>query len=144
MRLSRSSAVTLRSTYSPILLSVSRSCLATSLDEVLIDLQDLQLGLGDLALGLRGRGDELATLALQPRFLALQRGQTIDLNQVLLPQILYALQFLLDQRDFLVLGVLLRLQAGDLLVELSDTLLQLVLLAEPRLAPQIEQLALAC
>ena len=45
--------------------------------------------------------------------------------------------------DLLVFGVLLRREAGDLLLQLLDALLQLILLAEPGLAAQIEQLALA-
>ena len=45
--------------------------------------------------------------------------------------------------DLLGLGVLLRDQPGDLLLQLLDALLQLIFLPEPRRAPQIEQLALA-
>ena len=41
------------------------------------------------------------------------------------------------------LGVLLGGEPGDLLLQLLDALLQLILLAEPRRAPQFEQLALA-
>ena len=58
-------------------------------------------------------------------------------------EIAHALEFLVDQRHLLGLGVLLRGQAGDLLVQLFDTLLQLVFLSEPGLAPQLEQFALA-
>ena len=46
--------------------------------QLLVDLDDLQLDLGDLALRLGGRGDELAALALEPRRLALERGDARD------------------------------------------------------------------
>ncbi len=75
-------------------------------DHVLVDLDDLQLGLGDLALGLRARGDELRALAVEPGGVALQRGQPRHLHQVLVVELANADQFLLDQRDFLVLGLL--------------------------------------
>ena len=88
-------------------------------------------------------GDELAALAFQPRLVAFERGEAIELNQVLLPQIAHAREFLLDQRGFLGLGVLLRGKPRDLLLQLADPLLQLIFLAEPRPAAQIEQLALA-
>ena len=64
--------------------------------ELVVDLEDLQLDLGDLALGLGGFGDELAAFAPQTRLLALKRGETVELDQVLGPQFAYALQFLLD------------------------------------------------
>ena len=50
---------------------------------------------------------------------------------------------MLDQRDFLVLGVLLRGQPNDLLLQLGDPLLKLFLLAGAVFPPQVEQLALA-
>ena len=78
MRLSWSSAVTLRSTNSPYLASTSRRSLATSLDEILVDLDDLQLGFGHLALGLGDRGDELAALAFDAGGVALERGEAGD------------------------------------------------------------------
>ena len=71
--------------------------------QILIDLQDLQLDLGDLALGLGGRRDELAALALEPRRLALERGQLGDRHEVLAPEIADALELLADQLDFLLL-----------------------------------------
>ena len=103
----------------------------------------MQLRLGDLALGFRGLGDELAAGALELRFVALERRQPIKLHQILRIKIADAFQFLLDQRDFLVLGVLLRGQADDLLLQLGDALLQLFLLAGAVFPPQVEQLALA-
>jgi hypothetical protein len=50
-------------------------------DHVLVDLDDLQFGLGDLALGLRARGDVLRALAGQAGQVALQRGEARDLDQ---------------------------------------------------------------
>ena len=96
--------------------------------ELLIDLNDLQLGLDNLALRLGGGSDKLAAFALQTRGFAFERRQPVDLHQVLRPQIPHALEFLIDQGNLLGLGVLLRGEAGDLLVQLFDTLLQLVFL----------------
>src|SRR5207248_5312664 len=59
MRRSWSSAVTLRSTNSPILSLVSRRSFGDLADHVLVDLDDLQFGLGDLALGLGSCGGVL-------------------------------------------------------------------------------------
>ena len=52
-------------------------------------------------------------------------------------------QFLLDQGDFLVLGFLLRRQAGDFLVQLSDPFAQLRLLPGPSSDTNLEQLGFA-
>ena len=71
--------------------------------QILIDLDDLQLDLGDLALGLGGLSDELAALAFDLGLVALQRGEPVELDQILLPQLAHALQFLLDQAELLVL-----------------------------------------
>ena len=53
------------------------------------------------------------------------------------------MQLLSDDFHLLGLGCLLGGHARDLLLQLLDPLLQLILLAEPRLAPQFEQLAFA-
>ena len=66
-----------------------------------------------------------------------------SLHQILRPQIAHALEFLIDQRHLLGLGVLLSGQAGNLLIQLFDTLLQLIFLPQPCVAPEVEQLALA-
>ena len=60
--------------------------------ELLIDLQDLQLGFDDLALSLGDGCNELSMLALQARLLAFQGRKSVDLNQVLRPQIADALK----------------------------------------------------
>src|ERR1700723_474917 len=52
-------------------------------------------------------------------------------------------QFLFHQRDFLILGLFLRLQAGDLLVQLRDPLVQLRLLSDPPRGANLEQFGLA-
>src|SRR3984957_5157220 len=52
-------------------------------------------------------------------------------------------QLLFHQRDFHVLGLLLRLQAGDLLVQLRDPLAQLRLLSDPPRGADVEQFRLA-
>ena len=112
-------------------------------DHVLVDLDDLQLGLGDLAPRLRPRGDVLRALARQPGKVALQHRQARDLDQALLVELADADQFLLDQRDFLVLGLLLRGEAGDLFVELRDALAQLRFLSGAPKHPDFEQLGFA-
>ena len=111
--------------------------------QFLVDLQHLQLVLGNLAARLCDRGDQLSALALKPRRLALERGQAVDLDQILLEQFAHAGQFALDQRDLLGLGGLLRGEAADLFLQLGDALAQLRFLPEPGGAAQIEQLALA-
>ena len=112
-------------------------------DHVLVDLDDLQFGLGDLALGLGPRGDVLRALAVEPRGVALQRGQPRYLHQVLVVELADAGQLLFHQRDFLVLGSLLRGEPVDLLVQLRDALVQLRLLPDPAVDADVEQLALA-
>jgi hypothetical protein len=104
-----SSAVTLRSISSPILSLVSRRSLETSAHHVLVDLDDLQLRLGDLALGLAratlciARGSPLRRAES-----TFERGQARQLHQMLVVEITDADEFLLHQRDFPVLGFLLR------------------------------------
>src|SRR5207244_683377 len=101
---------------------------------------DLKLGLGDLALGLRPRGDVLRALAVEAGTVALERGQARDLHQVLVVEIADTDELLLYQRDFLVLGSLLRGETLDLLVELLDALAKLRLLAGAAVDADVEQL----
>ena len=112
--------------------------------EQLIDLEDLQLGLDDLALRLGGGGDELAALALKPRLLAFEVGKPVHLDEVLFPKLADAVELLVDEPHFLGFGVLLGDKSGDLLLQLLDALRKLILLADPGGMPQLEQLALAC
>ena len=77
MRLSWSSAATLRSTSSAILPRISAQLLADLGAQILVDLQDLQLGFGDLALGLGDRGYERPALPFEPRRIALERGHAL-------------------------------------------------------------------
>ena len=110
--------------------------------ELLVDLKDLQLDLGDPALGFRGIGDQRAAFALDLGLIALERRQPIELDQVLLPKVAHAGELLVDEAELLGLGVLLRDEPGNLLLQLLDALLQLIFLPEPGVAPQFEQLAL--
>jgi hypothetical protein len=55
--------------------------------EVLVDLDNLQLGLGDLAFDLSSRGNELATLALEPGLLALELGEPGEVDEVALVEL---------------------------------------------------------
>ena len=77
------------------------------------------------------------------RLLALERGEPVERNQVLLQQVAHAGELLVDESELLILGVLLRGEPGDLLLQLLDALRELILLAEPRGATQFKQLALA-
>src|SRR5205814_6529719 len=88
--------------------------------QVLIDLDDLQLGLGDLALDLGRRGDQLAAFALEPRLLALERREPGELNQILRPKLLDARELASDQAELLILSALLCGEAPRLLLELLD------------------------
>ncbi len=112
-------------------------------DHVLIDLDDLQFGFGDLALGLGARSNVLRPLAGQSCGVALERGQPRHLHQMLVVEIANSDQFLLHQRDLLVFGFLLRGKAGDLLVKLGNALAQLRLLPDPAIDANVEQLGLA-
>ncbi len=49
---------------------------------LLVDLQDLQLDFGILALGLRDRRDELTALTDEARMIALQRRNTVELDEL--------------------------------------------------------------
>ena len=111
--------------------------------QIAVDLDDLQFGFGDLAGGLGGLRDQLPRFALQPRRRALELGQLGERDKLLLPQIVDAVLFAVDQLGFLFLGIALRLEAADLFLELLDPLAKLRLLADARVAAQLEQLALA-
>src|SRR5262249_23806469 len=88
--------------------------------QVLVDLDDLQLRLGDLALGLRRGADQLAAFALQARRVAFEPSQPGEWDEVLAPQVAYAGKLLLDQVDLLILGGSLPRQAPDLFLKLAD------------------------
>ena len=110
--------------------------------EILVDLDDLQLQLGDFSLGLRGRGDQLPALAAEPRCLALELAQPRYRDEIFLIELAHAGEFVLDEGDFLVLRRFLRAEADDLFVGLVDALAQLRFLPGARRAAQIEQLHL--
>ena len=75
--------------------------------QVLIDLDNLELGLRYLALGLGNGSYQLTALALQPRAVALEGRKTGDLHQVIFPKLAHSLEFLADQRDLPCLRFLL-------------------------------------
>src|SRR5713226_9401930 len=112
-------------------------------DQILVDLDDLQFGFGDLALGLRPRGDELRALAVEPGRVALQRRQARHLHQVFFVELLNPGELLFHQHDFLVFCFFLRRQAADFLVQLRDALAQLRLLPDPPEGADLEQFGLA-
>ncbi len=55
--------------------------------QIAVDLDDLQLGFGDLAGGLRGLRDQLPGFAIEPRRLALKFGQLGERHKLVLPEI---------------------------------------------------------
>ena len=136
MRLSWSSAATRFSTSSAVLPRMSARSLPTSVRMSWSICRIWISRLGDLALRLGDRGDQLSALAFEARLLALQRGDAVELHQLLAPQVADALQLLLDPFDLLVLGGDLRDQAADLLLRLGDALGELRLQAFARLAPR--------
>ena len=88
----------------------------------LIDVDDLQLHLADLALRARDLRHQRAPFALQLGQVALRRQRAGDRHQLLLAHALEPLELLDHQLDFLVLGVALRGETLDLLPELADPL----------------------
>ena len=88
--------------------------------EILVDLDDLELYLGDLAFGLGHGSDELRLFAVEARRFPLQLGQASDLNQVLLEQIAHPFELAIDEFNFSLLGLLLGGQTDDLLLQLLD------------------------
>ncbi len=111
--------------------------------EVLVELDDLQVGLADLAARPRDIGDELPALALELGLVALQQHVARDRDQVLLVEIGDADELLADQLELGFLGLLLGDQAADLLLGLRDALAELRTLAEAGFLARGEQLFLA-
>src|SRR5262252_2477392 len=111
--------------------------------QLLIDLDDLELGLGDLGASLRDRGSELAMLSLDPHRFAFELGQTRDRDEPLRPQKSHTFQLAADQLDLALLGVGLLGEALDFLPELRDPLPELRLLAGTGGFAQLEQFLLA-
>src|SRR4029077_8870004 len=112
-------------------------------DHILVDLNDLQFGFGDLALGLRARGDVLRPLARQAGGIALQRRQARNLHQMLVVELADADQLFFDQRDFLVLCLLLGRETRNFLVQLRHAFAQLRLLSGPSVDANLEQFGFA-
>src|SRR6185312_14132516 len=109
--------------------------------QILIDLDNLQFSLRHLAFGLGDRGYELATLALEPGAVALKRGQTGNLHEVVFPKLTNALKFLGNQRYLARLRILLGGEALDFVLQLRNTLFQLRFLAKARRTAKLKQLA---
>src|SRR5829696_6361284 len=84
--------------------------------QILVDLQDLQLGFRDLAPGLSDGGDERTALAFETRGVALERRHALELHEVLAPQIADAFELLGDQLDLPLLRLDLIAEAVDLLL----------------------------
>src|SRR6185312_4748407 len=110
--------------------------------EILVELDDLKPGLVDLAFGARHFGDVLPALAREPRPVTPQLHDAVDGDQVLLPQLVDALQLGIDQRYLLLFRRLLRLETENFLVRLDDPFLELCPLAGLGQPAGFEQLAL--
>lgn len=111
--------------------------------EILVDLDDLQLGFADLTARPGDVGDELAALALRSRLVALKLGNAGDGDETFLVKLGNPSELLLDELELGLFCRLLRRQAADLLVGLRDPLAQLRALAGARAASRLEQLLLA-
>ena len=107
--------------------------------KILIEPDDLKLGLADLRFRLGDRRYQLPAFAFDPRRLALQGREPRQRHQTLVVQLLNAGKFAGDQFELLGLGCDLGFEAGDLLAELRDLALQQVLLAVARGQPRPEQ-----
>ena len=107
--------------------------------QILVQLEDLQLGLGDLVLAFSNRGGQLAAIALGPGEIALQGNHPCKLNQVFLPEGLHALQLFPNPFKLIALGGRLRLKTDDFLPKLGDPLPQLRPLSIGGRPPNIEQ-----
>ena len=112
-------------------------------DHILVDLDDLQFGLGDLALGLRARGDVLRPLAGEPGRVALERRQPRDLHQMLVVELRERRPVPSPPARFPGPSPSPAREAGDFLVQLRDPLVQLRLLSGPPVDADLEQFGLA-
>ena len=93
--------------------------------EILVELDDLQLGFADLGARARNVGDELTAFAAEPRLLALQLHETGNADKIFLVELGNANQFIADKRNLLFLGLGLRSETANFLVALGDPLAQL-------------------
>ncbi len=107
--------------------------------EILIELDDLQLGLGNFSLRLGGGGRQLAPLTLEARHLALRRRVLGDGYQFLHPKLVLALQLDLHELQLFDLRLLLRGETTNLLFELGDAFAQLSFLSGTRHPAAFEQ-----
>ena len=82
---------------------------------------------------------QLAAFALKTSGVTLELGQAGHGNQIFLPKIADAFQFLIDELNFATFCCGLAVIPGDLLAKLSDALAKLGSLAISRLSAQFEQ-----
>src|SRR5438105_2112378 len=82
--------------------------------QVLIDLYDLQLDFRNFSFGLSDCSRQLAALALETSRVALQCRHPRNRDKVLLKQRANSIEFLVDQIDFLLLGLALSRVTLDL------------------------------
>jgi hypothetical protein len=102
-----------------------RKLLAHLGPQVLVDLEHLDLCLGDLAIGLGDGRDQRAAFSRDPGGVAPDADQLAEFDHPLAPQILEPGQLLGQEIDLAVLGDDLLLKPADLLVRLGDAFLQL-------------------
>src|SRR5262249_56606318 len=69
--------------------------------DILIYLENLQRGLGNLTFGLRRGRNQLTAFTVEPRRFTLERSKPGELDQTLVPKIAHACQLALDERNFL-------------------------------------------
>ena len=107
--------------------------------EILIELEDLQLGLGDFAARTGDIGNQLTALPLQPRLVPLQLHVTLVRYEILLIEFGDADKLLADVLDFAVLRLLLGGEAADFFADLSGPFAQLRALTLASLAARLKQ-----
>src|SRR5262249_44983853 len=110
--------------------------------QILVNLNDLKLELGNLAFGLGSNARQLASLPLKPSGVALERIQPGERNEILLVETAYAFKLLVNEIDLALLRGGLSEVALNFVPQLRDSLPKLCFLTVARLLPQIEQAAL--
>src|SRR5262249_41642968 len=107
--------------------------------KILIELDDLQFSLADLAACPGDIGNELPAFALQPRLIALKLRVARNGDEILMVKLGHSNELLSDQIELAFLCHDLCGKPANLLVQLGDPLAQLRALTGPRCLSRLEQ-----
>src|SRR6185437_14202968 len=107
--------------------------------EILIDLDNLQLDLRHLAPRLGNRAGQLTTLTLETGRITFQGGQSAHRHEIFLKQRADTFEFLVDEINFLLLGVELPQIALDFLLKLRAAFPELCFLSTSGLSAQLKK-----